>query len=303
MGMQSIGEVINKIVKKRKLGDFEQLKTTMLKNPQIHAFIDAHKTELSQAMIDNSLSNLYEYYVQLTEPDKVMVGYRPELFINGKVIDVCYRPTEEKILSDQQLASRRNLRLLDLPERLRQVKLADLEKSQDRQQALLEIGNFLKNYTQNHHQKGLYLSGDFGVGKTFMLAAVANYLANHGAKVIFLHVPTFVASLGQHINDNTLGAELDRLAKCDILILDDIGAETLSQWSRDDVLGVVLQGRMDNNLTTFFSSNFAMDQLEQHFAETKNASDPVKAARIMQRVRFLAKEIVVGGPNKRNFAN
>jgi primosomal protein DnaI len=120
-----------------------------------------------------------------------------------------------------------------------------------------------------------------------------------GGRVIFLHMPTFIAGLSSHFGDNSLQTEIQRLAACDVLILDDIGAETLSPWSRDDVLGVILQARMDNDLPTFFSSNFDMKALESHFSATKNADDPVKAARLMQRVRYLAKEVVVYGNNRR----
>ena len=60
------------------------------------------------------------------------------------------------------------------------------------------------------------------------------------------------AGLASHFGDNSLQDEIRRLSGCDLLILDDIGAETLSQWSRDDVLGVILQARMDNVLPTFF---------------------------------------------------
>lgn len=132
-----------------------------------------------------------------------------------------------------------------------------------------------------------------------MLAGLANSIAATNKNVIFLHVPTFIASLSSHFEDNSLNKEIKRVSECDVLILDDIGAETLSQWSRDDVLGVILQARMDNVLPTFFSSNLDMDKLEKHFAEIKNAVDPVKAARLMQRVRFLAKEVVVSGENRR----
>ena len=84
------------------------------------------------------------------------------------------------------------------------------------------------------------------------------------------------------------------------MIFDDIGAETLSEWSRDDVLGVILQKRMDNVLPTFFSSNMTMDGLNEHFAKTRNSVDEVKARRLMERVRFLSKEVFVGGKNRRN---
>ncbi len=109
-----------------------------------------------------------------------------------------------------------------------------------------------------------------------------------------------IRGLSSHFEDNSLQSEIRRVADCDFLILDDIGAETLSQWSRDDVLGVILQSRMDNVLPTFFSSNLDMKALQDHFKETKNAIDPVKAARLMERIRFLAKEVIVSGPNRRH---
>ena len=149
-------------------------------------------------------------------------------------------------------------------------------------------------------RKGLYLTGDFGVGKTYILAGVANAIARQGSRVVFLHVPSFIASLGSHFQDNSLNDEIDRIASAPVLIFDDIGAETLSEWSRDDVLGVILQKRMDNVLPTFFSSNITMDGLNEHFAETRNSVDEVKARRLMERVRFLSKEVFVGGKNRRN---
>lgn len=120
-----------------------------------------------------------------------------------------------------------------------------------------------------------------------------------GKKVIFLHTPSFFANLSTHIKEQNLDEEINRISQADILILDDIGAESLSQWSRDDVLGVILQYRMDNLLPTFFSSNLSFDDLEKHFEETRNNIEPVKAKRLMQRIKFLGKEVDVGGKNLR----
>ncbi|MDE6491694.1 MAG: primosomal protein DnaI, partial [Lactobacillus sp.] len=229
----------------------------------------------------------------------VMNGYQPELFLNGGVIDVRYTPTKAKIEADKDLNTQKHLELIDLPKKLRSVKLSDVDFTDERSDAIKLIIQFAADYPKNNHQKGLYLSGNFGVGKTYMLAGLANTVAAMNKNVIFLHVPTFIAGLSSHFEDNSLNKEIKRVSECDVLILDDIGAETLSQWSRDDVLGVILQARMDNVLPTFFSSNLDMDKLEKHFAETKNAVDPVKAARLMQRVRFLAKEVIVSGENRR----
>lgn len=299
--MQAIGDVINKIVKKRNLGSQDELYSRVIKYPAIQDFLRANKAKIDKQIVKNSLPNLFEFYSQITKADKVMTGYRPELFLNGKVIDVRYVPTDKKVAADQAKAVKRNLELIDLPQRLHDIKLSQVDVTPERSQALKFIDNFVKTYPTKPSQQGLYLVGDFGIGKTYILAGLANKVAEQGKKVIFLHVPTFIAGLTSHFEDNSLQKEIQRVANCDLLILDDIGAESLSQWSRDDVLGVILQARMDNALPTFFSSNLDMEKLEAHFAETRNAIDPVKAARLMQRIRFLAKEIVISGPNRRKF--
>lgn len=297
--MQPIGDVIKKIVKERNLGDQTNLQKDVLQSPEVREFLQKNKNKIDMSMVKNSMSNLYEFYIQLQNPDKIMSGYRPELFLNGDVIDVRYTPTVAKIEADREKTIEHHLELIDLPERLHNVRLSQIDIDEGRKEVLSLIGEFLSKYKKNPHQQGLYLSGDFGRGKTYILAGLANQIAKENKNIVFLHVPTFIASLSSHFEDNSLQQEIRRVADADLLILDDIGAESLSQWSRDDVLGVILQARMDNVLPTFFSSNLDMNDLEEHFAETKNSVDKVKAARIMQRIRFLAKEVVVFGPNRR----
>ena len=303
--MEPIGDVIKHIVKQRNLGDEKALENQALHDPDVQAFLKQNADKIDQKMVKNSISNLYEFYMQKHHPNKVMAGYAPQLFLNGRVIDIRYAPTKAKIAQDRKKAAQRRLQLIDLPPRLHNIDLMeDIDVTDDRNKLLALIYDFLNKFKKDPHQKGLYISGEFGVGKTYILAGLANYVVtNINKNVIFLHVPTFIAGLASHFDDNSpisLQEEIRRISECDLLILDDIGAESLSQWSRDDVLGVILQARMDNVLPTFFSSNLDMEALQSHFEETRNATDPVKARRLMQRVRFLAKEIVVPGPDRRN---
>ena len=77
--------------------------------------------------------------------------------------------------------------------------------------------------------------------------------------------------------------------KIPILMIDDIGAESIS-WIRDDVLSVILQYRMQEQLVTFFSSNLDLKALEEHLTVTQRGEqEPLKARRIMERVRYLSK--------------
>ena len=74
--------------------------------------------------------------------------------------------------------------------------------------------------------------------------------------------------------------------KAEILILDDIGAEQMSAWVRDEILQVILQHRMQENLPTFFTSNFNFEELERHFAASRNGDETWQAKRVMERVKF-----------------
>lgn len=280
--------------------DPAQIRQQVLAELAVSQFISAHQDKITDEMIDKSMSALFEFYLfQQNKKDPVTQGFKPKLILNTNAIDITYVPEDSKIEHDREVSARKNLRLIDLPTSLHDVKLSQVEITPERKQAMADIGQFLSAYSKNIHQKGLFLSGSFGVGKTFILAGLANSLAMMNKRVVFMHVPNFIAGLSSHFNDNSLPEEVQRISNCDVLILDDIGAENLSQWSRDEVLAVILQSRMDNQLPTFFSSNFSMNDLEEHFKETKNAIDPVKAARLMERVRTLAKEVVVSGPNRR----
>ena len=57
------------------------------------------------------------------------------------------------------------------------------------------------------------------------------------------------------------------LSFSEVLILDDIGAEQSTPWVRDEILQVILQYRMQEDLPTFFTSNFDFEDLEKHFAK------------------------------------
>ena len=153
----------------------------------------------------------------------------------------------------------------------------------------------------DQYTQGLYLYGDFGVGKTYLMGALANALAANNIGVMMLHFPSFAADLKDAIGrSNDLKSRMMAQAKSiPVLILDDLGAENLSMWIRDDILGVILEYRMQNELTTFITSNFDMTELTSYLAETRDDRDKGKAARLMQRVKFLTRQITVSGKNRR----
>ncbi|AWM75582.1 primosomal protein DnaI [Lactobacillus kullabergensis] len=296
--MQPIKKIIDK-TKNAEEESTDSIKKKVLADPKVNQFIKQHQEQLNDSIIDKSLPSLFEFYLSQYKKDPVTKGYYPDLIMNKNAISLKFVPEDSKLIHDQEINIKKHLRLINLPEKLHDVRLSRIDMTSERVEVMTAIQQFLYQYSRDIHQKGLYLAGNFGVGKTYILAGLANQVAAMEKYVVFLHVPTFIASLSSHFNDNSLQTEVQKIANADFLVLDDIGAENLSQWSRDEVLAVILQARMDNVLPTFFSSNFAMNDLEDHFKETKNAIEPVKAARLMERIRALAKEVIISGPNRR----
>lgn len=80
---------------------------------------------------------------------------------------------------------------------------------------------------------------------------MANELAKRGFTSTLVHFPTFTSQIKSAIADNTVNEKLDRVKKANVLILDDVGADSMTSWTRDEVFGVILQYRMQEQLPTF----------------------------------------------------
>ncbi|MFV0275005.1 MAG: primosomal protein DnaI [Bacilli bacterium] len=170
----------------------------------------------------------------------------------------------------------------------------------NRKEILLFCKKFLDDYKTNKHIKGAYIHGSFGSGKTFIISSLINELAKNEVKCVFVHFPEFLRTLKASFNEQYGYERKFTIVKnCDVLVLDDIGAETVTQWARDEILGTILQYRMTKNLPTFFTSNFSILDLEVHLSSSKNSDDILKAKRIIERIKFLTKEIVLISQNNR----
>ena len=114
-----------------------------------------------------------------------------------------------------------------------------------------------------------------------------------------LHYPSFVIDIKNAINSGTVKEEIDAVKSVPILILDDIGAEQTTSWVRDEILQVILQHRMLEELPTFFTSNYSLENLEAKLGNIKGADESWQAKRVMERVRYLAKDVHLQGENRR----
>lgn len=152
---------------------------------------------------------------------------------------------------------------------------------------------------------GVYLHGLVGRGKSYQAAALLKrawmqWARHHG------HPPTFrwwhVGKLLDRMRQSYGGKGatpdwMDELYHVDLLVLDDLGAEKVSDWTRE-TLTLVISERYDNGRVTIITSNFALGALAARLTPPGDEDDPV-GQRIASRIAESCVRVEVEGPDRR----
>jgi len=223
--------------------------------------------------------------------------YLPRV-IDGR-IEFDYQPCKYKKKEVKNNYYMNNVYLFDV---CKDIKEADMKKvynnDANRHEAILWINTFLGNYRKGTCLKGLYLSGNFGSGKTYLISALFNELARDGVKSAIIFWPEFLRDLKASFSSD-FKEKFDFIKKVPLLLIDDIGAEATTLWSRDEIFCPLVQYRMQEHLPTFFTSNLDLKALEQHFSVTKDKVDHIKARRIIERIIQLTDQVEMISENLR----
>lgn len=178
------------------------------------------------------------------------------------------------------------------------AKFKDIDiNDKNRTKVIKWLTNFCKEYEPSKKCKGLFLHGSFGSGKTYLISALFNELKKKNINSEIVYYPELLSDIKEDFDN--YGNIMNYLKEVDLLLIDDIGAEKVTEWSRDEILGTILQSRMNNYKTTFFTSNLNIEELEPHLRITNYSDDQVKARRIIERIKQLTTDIELISENRR----
>lgn len=311
--MEPIRETLKRVVNAPAFSErYNDMRKEVLEHPGVQRFLEVHSSEIDKSTVDRGLHKLYEYIDQSHDCNKCpslggcinhLKGFEPNLVLERGTIGISYTPCRMKNAQDSKRRASSMIHSMYMPKEVMQATLSDFETDSSREEALHAVVKFLDETTGPDHmpEKGLYLYGKFGIGKSYLLSAVANELAEMGIKSVLVFVPEFMREMKQAIGDQTLQEKVDYVKKADVLMLDDIGAEAMSSWTRDEVLGTILHYRMAERLPTFMTSNFSFAELQHHLTYSQRGEkEDLKAARVMERIRALMHPVKLDGRNRRN---
>ena len=126
--------------------------------------------------------------------------------------------------------------------------------------------DFCRSYAESFSldSNGVYMSGGTGLGKTHLSLAIADAVIKKGYNVIYGSAPELLRVLEREYFGKSDEDTMDTLTKCDLLILDDLGAE-MEKPLYTSLVYELVNARVSRNLPMVVSSNLSMTELQQRY--------------------------------------
>ena len=137
---------------------------------------------------------------------------------------------------------------------------------------MTQIFNYCKKYAKEFtlQSDSLVFCGATGLGKTHLALAIANEVTNMGFGVVYCSAPDVVQALEKEQFSRSADDKEDGVRKalldCDLLILDDLGTEFITQFTSGAVYNV-FNSRLTAGKPTIISTNLSLKEMEKYYSE------------------------------------
>jgi DNA replication protein DnaC len=142
-----------------------------------------------------------------------------------------------------------------------------------------------------HEHQTVIVTGATGTGKTYVACALAQQACRRGFRAMYRRAPRFFDELRLARADGSYPRLLSRIARVDVLIIDDFAISAVTDLERRDLLEV-LEDRYAAR-STVITSQLPTDKWHDYLA------DPTVADAICDRVIHGAHRIALKGPSRR----
>ena len=298
---------VNTLVKKSDVTKLKKYYGEALSNKDFKEYVDSldvssdilikYTASIEDAIIEkNNCKNCSS----LKNCPNTLKGHIYTAIKDGNNLNFSYIPCDKLIKEESTYAYKKNITCFDLPKEISEASFSKAYRDDNKRLPIFKyFKEFMDSYLKDKKGKGLYLSGSFGSGKTYLIAALFNELAKKDINSALVYYPELLRSLKSSFGSD-YEEKFDFIKRVPLLLLDDIGAENTTSWSRDEVLGPILQYRMEEELPTFFTSNLTLEELEKTLSTTNNGIEKVKAKRIIERIKQLTVPLELISKNRRS---
>ncbi len=164
---------------------------------------------------------------------------------------------------------------------------------------LPEVFAYISSF-QGNGGAGLYIQGAVGRGKTYAASAIAREFLLSGYDVVFTTAKGMLEAIKATFDGGApTGDAVSRYAKCDLLVIDDLGKEDATEWSVGTVFSV-LNTRYEDMRPTVVTSNYRLADLSRRLGRR---GESVTGSAIASRIAQTCTAVTLSGPDRRTGAS
>lgn len=136
---------------------------------------------------------------------------------------------------------------------------------------LLKCHQLVADIKQGAGKFNLILLGDVGRGKTHLSIAMANAVLGNGQTAIYKRIDDLLDLIRTYKFDkehesNNGNFELEQLKICDLLVIDDLGAENVTAFAVSQ-LRIIIEERNLRNKPWIINSNLSINELQSVYGQ------------------------------------
>lgn len=189
-----------------------------------------------------------------------------------------------------------NYLIRDFPNSYLGITLDDIENRKGRFTYEKEL---IVNTDVEGENTGLFICGPSSCGKSYPLVALCNEFVRENKKCSYVETRNFLESLKNTLsNKEEYMSLMAKVKEVDVLVLDNLGDEKISEWTRDDVISGILDYRIKNDLLTYITSSYTLEELASLYDVSKTNGDVgrIKANKFIERIKSACpKQIYIEG--------
>lgn len=135
------------------------------------------------------------------------------------------------------------------------------------------IKKYVNKLIDGDTNKGLFITGAYGVGKTYLAACIANEVIKNGKTVVFGTLIQLLDFIRDSYKDSEVTNKdyLSLYSNVDLLIIDDLGKEKPTDWVLEKLF-LIVNNRYNNYLPIVITTNYNRSQLRERLCINNNYS-------------------------------
>lgn len=273
----------------------EATKKRLLEMPEVQRIKDIYG-------LDDAWLLQGENYSAIREADafKRLHHCQPELYVSNGVLYVSHKRNPElEARSRDRVAT--GLITDNITKQYLNTSIYEIQVNNGNRPILTKFADYLDKYSYYSDQQGVWLCGNKGIGKSTLMGGMANELVKtKQAEVVLISAGEMVNKWFEMVklDSRRFNSEMNKLKNCEVLMIDDIGSETLTEWTITQLYNI-LDNRMNMKRKTWFTSNLTIGEYIK-LLMTKTTS--MNAERMQTRLTTMAAQLKMDGENLRKMA-